>query len=152
MPSVTGLSHVAIGVSNMDESLKFYRDALGMTLTVDRVETRSGERPKNRRACYLRWEQRPGASYIVLDQQLDQIPANSAAPLFALGFHHIAFRTDDVAGIVERARQHGADVLFVGSVHDGYANAEPSPGHEVVTAMVFDPDRNIVQFDQWLTA
>jgi catechol 2,3-dioxygenase-like lactoylglutathione lyase family enzyme len=148
----TGISHIAIGVTDMEASLRFYRDTLGMTLTVDRVEKRAGERPKNRRACYLRWENRPGATYVVLDQQIDPVPHGQAAELFAVGVHHISFRASDVLGLAKKAEEAGYTVWFAGSVHDGPANAEPAEGHEVRTAMVLDPDRNIIQFDQWLTA
>jgi catechol 2,3-dioxygenase-like lactoylglutathione lyase family enzyme len=148
----TGISHIAIGVTDMEASLRFYRDVLGMTLTVDRAEKREGERPKNRRACYLRWDDRPGATYVVLDQQIDQAPEGQASKLFSIGVHHLAFRATDVDVLAEKCANAGYEVWFSGSVHDGPANAEPAEGHEVRTAMVFDPDRNIIQFDQWLTA
>jgi len=148
----TGISHIAIGVTDMETSLRFYRDTLGMTLTIDREENRDGERPKHRRACYLRWENRPGATYVVLDQQIEPQPHGEAAELFSVGVHHLSFRTTDVDAMAKKCADAGFDVWFSGSVHDGPANAEPSDGHKVATAMVFDPDRNIIQFDQWLTA
>ena len=37
----TGVSHIAVCVRDLDESLKFYRDILGMTVTVDRVQDTS---------------------------------------------------------------------------------------------------------------
>jgi catechol 2,3-dioxygenase-like lactoylglutathione lyase family enzyme len=148
----TGISHIAIGVTDMEASLRFYRDTLGMTLTIDREEKRDGERPKHRRACYLRWENRPGATYVVLDQQIEPQPHGEASELFSVGVHHLSFRATDVDAMAKKCADAGFEVWFSGSVHDGPANAEPSDGHEVATAMVFDPDRNIIQFDQWLTA
>ncbi|SNQ45273.1 putative Glyoxalase/bleomycin resistance protein/dioxygenase [Frankia canadensis] len=151
-PLTTGISHVAIGVTDMEASLRFYRDVLGMTLTVDRTEANGGERPKNRRACYLRWDDRPGATYVVLDQRIEPAPQGQAAELFDVGVHHLSFRTPDLPALVEAVKTAGFDVWFSGSIHDGPANAEPAEGHEVMTAMVLDPDRNVIQFDQWLTA
>ena len=37
----SGVSHIAVCVRDLDESLKFYRDILGMTVTVDRVQDTS---------------------------------------------------------------------------------------------------------------
>lgn len=37
-----GVSHVAIGVSNMDRSLPFYRDLLGLRVTLDTEENVGG--------------------------------------------------------------------------------------------------------------
>ena len=33
-----GISHVAIGVADMERSLHFYRDLLGLTVTLDKEE------------------------------------------------------------------------------------------------------------------
>jgi catechol 2,3-dioxygenase-like lactoylglutathione lyase family enzyme len=148
----TGISHIAIGVTDIERSLAFYRDTLGLQLTVDREEVSGPPRPKHRRACYLRWEQRPGAAYVVLGQQVEPAPHGEAKPIHAVGFHHVSFLTDDLPGLVEKVRAAGYEVWFSGSIHDGPANAEPADGHAVMTAMVYDPDHNIIQFDQWLTA
>ncbi len=39
--NATAVSHIAVCVRDLDESLKFYRDILGMTVTVDRVQDTS---------------------------------------------------------------------------------------------------------------
>ena len=39
-----GISHVAIGVRNMDKSLPFYRDVLGLRTVRDEVESMGGMR------------------------------------------------------------------------------------------------------------
>ena len=40
-----GISHVAIGVSDMERSLRFYRDLLGLTVSLDKEEpVRGSER------------------------------------------------------------------------------------------------------------
>jgi lactoylglutathione lyase len=36
-PEITGTWHCGVAVSDMDESLRFYRDALGLQVTVDRI-------------------------------------------------------------------------------------------------------------------
>jgi catechol 2,3-dioxygenase-like lactoylglutathione lyase family enzyme len=71
--SPSGLSHVNIGVTDMDRSLRFYRDGIGLAVVVDHEEhvERLGLR---QRAVYLRWDADPGGSFVVLDQQLAQEP------------------------------------------------------------------------------
>jgi catechol 2,3-dioxygenase-like lactoylglutathione lyase family enzyme len=56
-----GISHVAIGVSDMERSLHFYRDLLGLAVTLDKEEpVRASERlfadpvQTRRRAVYLK--------------------------------------------------------------------------------------------------
>ena len=56
--AVRAVSHIAVGVSDMDASLRFYRDLLGLDVTADLMEefTEGSEaRPVKRRAVYLRW-------------------------------------------------------------------------------------------------
>jgi catechol 2,3-dioxygenase-like lactoylglutathione lyase family enzyme len=149
--AVTGVSHIAIGVRDMEKSLAFYRDTLGLTLTVDRRETTGGHHPKDRRACYLRWSEGPGSSYIVLDSHFDREPFGSPAELFQVGVHHFSFMTDDLPGMVKRISDAGYELWSTGTLRDGPANGEPEGDHEVMTAMSVDPDGNIVQFDQWLS-
>lgn len=68
-----GVSHVAIGVSDMDRSLPFYRDVLGLTVTREAEENVGGlpalchdVQKGKRRAAYLRWEDGPESAFIVL--------------------------------------------------------------------------------------
>ncbi len=61
---MNGVSHVAIGVRDMDRSLKFYRDLLGLEVRFDAMQPTGGmpslyadpdERPTPRRSSAL-WE------------------------------------------------------------------------------------------------
>jgi len=150
--AVTGVSHIAIGVRDMDASLRFYRDTLGLTLTVDREEKSGGPHPKHRRACYLRWSSGPGSSYIVLDLHLDREPMGQPAALFQVGVHHFSFMTDDIEAMLATVRAAGYETYREAArLVDGPANGEPDGEHEVLTALTVDPDGNIVQFDQWLS-
>jgi len=69
-----GISHVAIGVSDMERSLRFYRDLLGLTVSLDKEEpVRGSERlfaepaQNRRRAVYLKWADGPEAGLELLD-------------------------------------------------------------------------------------
>ena len=71
-----GVSHVAIGVSDMERSLRFYRDLLGLTVSLDKEEpVRGSERlfadpaQNRRRAVYLKWADGPEAGFVVLSQK-----------------------------------------------------------------------------------
>jgi len=150
---VVGVSHIAIGVRDMERSLAFYRDVLGLIVSLDRIEVNGGDRPKNRRACYLRWTRGSGSSYVVLDQRLDPSPFGEPAELFQVGVHHISFLTTDINEVVRRAIAAGIEVWGRDgqpSERDGPANGEPEGEHVVKTIMMLDPDGTIVQFDQWV--
>jgi len=67
------VSHIAIGVSDMDRALHFYRDLLGLRVTLDTMERIGGMGPLfanpqkgQRRAVYMRFEDGPHASFVVL--------------------------------------------------------------------------------------
>jgi catechol 2,3-dioxygenase-like lactoylglutathione lyase family enzyme len=151
--TVRAVSHLAIGVRDMDASLRFYRDLLGLRVDADQPEDvarRSGP-PDQRRAVYLRWDDGPHASFVVLDQQLSRPHDNQPLRLFDVGVHHVAFWVDDLEAIVERARAAGVTVALEPSVGDTKAYGEP-PGDKVLTAFLRDPDGNWIQLDQRLTA
>jgi len=63
--AMKGISHVAIGVSDMVRSLPFYRDMLGLEVMLD-TEEKIGS--GSRHAVYLRWAKDSG--FLVLSQTL----------------------------------------------------------------------------------
>ena len=150
--SVRALSHVAIGVRDMDRALEFYRDVLGLPVASDRVEEfaqGAGQPPAQRRAVYLRWGEGPHSSYVVLDQHLTKETHGMATPLFDAGIHHFAFWVDDLDEMLARVR--AADVTVVmggeGPGTDTVMYGEP-PGGRVRSAFLRDPEGNYVQLDQ----
>jgi len=150
--SVRALSHVAIGVRDMDRSLAFYRDVVGLAVTSDRVEEfaqGAEQAPAQRRAVYLRWGDGPHSSYVVLDQHLTKKTQGAAIPLFDAGIHHFAFWVDDLDAALERARDAGFDVVLGGGRAVGSEwLGEPEGGRPVRSAMLRDPEGNHVQLDQ----
>jgi catechol 2,3-dioxygenase-like lactoylglutathione lyase family enzyme len=102
---VKGLSHVAVGVSDMERALVFYRDLIGLRVTLDTVEGGFGGGlvgVNRRRAVYLRAADGPDAFFIVLDQQLDREPFGSPPRILQLGTHHFSFWVDNLEEIFER--------------------------------------------------
>ncbi|HZO09313.1 MAG TPA: VOC family protein [Myxococcota bacterium] len=147
---VRAISHVAVGVRDMERSLRFWRDALGLAVKLDTVEELpgiSGAPARKRRAAYLGWSAGPHESFVVLDQPLSIEPRGEPAQLFTTGVHHFSFWVDDIAASVARVRATGFDVLFEPAEGDTIAYGE-APGGKVLTTFLRDPDGNFVQLDQ----
>jgi catechol 2,3-dioxygenase-like lactoylglutathione lyase family enzyme len=146
--TIRNVSHVAIGVRDMDRSLRFYTEIVGLHVSLDTIEELpiAGGTVK-RRAVYLREVEGPDEPFVVLDEQLTRPKAGGAKPLFDVGFHHFGFWVDDVDAVADRAR--AADVPIVAGPVDADTLAYgEAPGRVVRTLLVRDPDGNVVQFDQ----
>ena len=147
---VRGVSHVAIGVRDMDAALPFYLDVLGLRVDFDDIEEFGDgkERPKTRRrAVYLHHTDDPASAFLVLDQQLTRELSGGAAELFQVGIHHFGLWVDDVDAIVERGIKAGFPPLRPPSNADTIAYGEP-PGGVIRTVFFKDPEGNVVQCDQ----
>jgi catechol 2,3-dioxygenase-like lactoylglutathione lyase family enzyme len=148
--AVLGISHVAVGVSDMDRSLVFYRDIIGLRTTLDTVEGSFTGDPSGsrRRAVYLRTEDGPHAFFVVLDQQLDREPFGSPPRILQLGTHHFSFWVDDVEQTFRRLVAEGFRPVLPPTEADAVAYGEEAGSGRVLTAIVKDPDGNPVQLDQ----
>ena len=150
-----GISHVAIGVSNMERSLPFYRDVLGLRVTLDTEENVGGlptlfrdpTRGK-RRAVYLRWEDGPEASFIVLSAPVGP-PAGEPIKLDQVGIHHFSFWVKDLRAKFAKLQAAGVPILVPPIEGDSVAYGEP-PGKKILTCLFQDPDGIILQFDERL--
>lgn len=151
---INGFSHLSVQVRDLEKTLPFYRDLLGLSVSVDREQSFTAPDPQGnrvtfrRREVYLRWEDRPGAAYVVLGEHESPVEGD-AKRIQEIGFDHVAFAVDDVDAVVERARELGADIMVGPKVNDGPSNGYPGEA-QVKTALLFDPERNIIQLDQWL--
>ncbi len=136
------ISHVAIGVSDMDRSLPFYRDLLGLEVMLDAEETVGRGK---RRAVYLRWGD--GSGFLVLSQTLGREPSGKPLRLHQVGLHHFAFWVDDLSERAEKLKQAGVTILVPPYEADAIAYGEKGGG-KVLTCLFEDPDGTILQFDQ----
>lgn len=97
------IHHVGVAVSSLDESLKFYRDALGL----DAVETVEVKQEMVRVAMLSAGEARI--------ELLEPTAADSPIAKFLAkrggGLHHIALRTNDLEAAVERLKREGARLV-----------------------------------------
>ncbi|MHB1582574.1 MAG: VOC family protein [Acidimicrobiales bacterium] len=147
---VRNVSHVAIGVRDMERSLPFWTEVVGLHVTLDTVEsfTVDGEKIE-RRAVYLREREGPDEPFVVLDQQLTRAPTGQPTPLFSLGVHHVGFWVDDLDAIAGRARGAGVPIVVEPSERGADTTTYgEAPGGFVRGMFVRDPDGNVIQFDQ----
>ena len=149
--AVTGFCHAAIGVTDPEKSIAFYRDILGLTVTKD-MEERGKNSTFHRRAIYLRWDKDSDAGFIVLDHHLNRAPKGQVSQMFDVGVHHIGLTVDDAESIFNRAKQAGvevfADLVSYNAAAFGLDGDDDKP--VVITGIIKDPDGNIIQLDQWL--
>lgn len=139
-----GISHVAVGVSDMARSLPFYRDLLGLDVMLD-TEEKVGN--GSRHAVYMRWSKDGG--FLVLSQTLGRDPSGKPLRLHQVGLHHFAFWVDDLEKRVEKLRAAGVKIIVPPYAAGAIAYGEKTGG-KVLTCLFEDPDGTILQFDQRL--
>jgi methylmalonyl-CoA/ethylmalonyl-CoA epimerase len=148
--AIKNVSHIAVGVRDMDRSLPFWTDVVGLHVSLDTIEefTIDGERIQ-RRGVYLREREGADEPFVVLDQQLTKLKSGEPKPLFEIGVHHFGFWVDNIDEIHARARTAGVPIVVEPSKRgaDTATYGEPSGGF-VRSMFVRDPDGNFVQFDQ----
>jgi catechol 2,3-dioxygenase-like lactoylglutathione lyase family enzyme len=146
------ISHVAIGVSDMDKALGFWRDLLGMVVSKDDTEVFDGYgdlAPHTRRGVYLRWSEGDDEAFIVLDYH-DRGVDPDPRQFYGMGIHHFGFWVDDARAIHARAVEQGVPVVVPPGDSDSLLFGE-KPGRTMRTCILKDPDGNIIQFDQRVT-
>src|SRR5260370_5475231 len=143
--AMRGISHVAIGVSGMERSLRYYRDRRGLTVSLDKEErVRGSERlfaepaQNRRRAVYLKWADGPEAGFVVLSQKPGE-PSGRPIKIDQLGIHHFAFWVSDLRERVERLKSAGGKILVGPYESDSIAYGQP-PGQKEPTGPFEDPD------------
>ena len=142
-----GISHVAVGVSDMERALPFYRDLLGLEVKLDAEERVGGGR---RRAVYMQWTRGAGAGFLVLSQTLDRESSGKPLRLDQVGLHHFAFAVDNLHERVKKLEDAGVKIIVRPYEADAIAYGERS-GKKILTCLFEDPDGTILQFDQALS-
>jgi catechol 2,3-dioxygenase-like lactoylglutathione lyase family enzyme len=146
MPAL-GMSHVAFCVRDMEQSLAFYRDALGFRVRNDRLqETTTGGLPhvyKHRRATrrqvtYGEGDTRP---QLVITEHPGEPPDGDPIKLDQIGISHLSFTVPSVAQLTE-------ELLAKGYKTSGPPDAFKDASGRIRTVFFFDPDGILVQFDE----
>ena len=134
--SILRLTHIGICVSDMERSLRFYRDLLGFKY-VSRLDV-AGE-PSNTlleledvklRAEYL---ERDGTRIELLHYASPGTQGDGApAPMNRLGLTHLSLRVDDLGGLVQELTKAGVRVLESTNIYN--------PEFRAGAIFVTDPD------------
>ena len=142
-----GVTHIGICVRDMDRSLVFYHDILGMTVLGDRYTDpeESGrmnnyKHPrKTRRWVSLSYGE--GASpTLTLTSHPGEEQDGAAILLDQVGIHHISFGVRDVKALAEELISKGVEL---GGRIEDFTDAEG----QVKSIYVRDPDGILVQFN-----
>ena len=100
---LTKIHHVGVVVQSADEAMKFYRDALGLEVTDDRVIEDQGVR-----GVLLKIG---GSEIELLEPTRDDTGVAKFLASRGEGKHHICFESDDVDAELEGARQKGIELI-----------------------------------------
>jgi lactoylglutathione lyase len=123
------LLHTMLRVGNMDRSVKFYTEVLGMKLL------RTTDRPEQKYSlAFVGYDTEDKASVI-------ELTYNYGVDRYDLGtaFGHLALEFDDVAKACEEVKKRGGKVT---------REAGPVKGGKSIIAFVEDPDGYKIEFIQ----
>lgn len=148
-----GVSHIAICVADLERSLHFYRDLLGLTVrmhTTQQMARRPGaesaemyQRPRESRTVANVWFDDPETTepFLVLTSHPDSPVDGEPIKLDQIGISHISFAIEDVPAYADELISRG--VSLAGTLDD-FTNDQGV----MRTFFVYDPDGILVQFDQ----
>ena len=144
----TGVSHIAVCVRDLDRSLAFYRDILGMRVDFDEVQdTTTGGLPsvyknarKTRRTVHVRYGPGQTAPSLVLTSHPGEDSDGTPIKLDQVGISHLSFTVSDVKALAE-------DLVSKGVEMAAPLEAFTAPDGRVSSIFVFDPDGILLQFD-----
>lgn len=125
------LDHIGIAVGDLDEALKFYRDALG--LEVEAPEEVASQRV---RAHFIPVGE---AAIELLEATAEDSPIAKYVGKRGPGIHHITLRVDDIAGVLARLKEKGVrlidDVPRPGAHGSLVAFIHPASAHGVLVEL-----------------
>lgn len=156
MTSLKGVSHIGLGVRDLDRSIRFYRDILGLEVvhTMDYDEVPQILRHPDdlrRKAAYFRVGEGEAATVLVIGT-INEADRTTPLLLDELGVHHFAFWVDDIELLARRLADAGIETLLEPVEVSSYALdlAPASKGSKGPWKTMFfrDPDGIMLQADQ----
>ncbi len=148
-----GVSHIAVCVADLEKSLEFYRDVLGLTVKLHATQEmarRPGaesaemyERPRTARTVANVWFDEPSSPqpFLVLTSHPGDQVGGEPIKLDQRGISHISFEVENVKAFAEELIAQGVELAgTMEDFTDGSGN--------VRTIFVYDPDGILVQFDE----
>ena len=146
---ISAISHIALCVRNLDRSLAFYRDVVGLQVTKDEVQdTSTGglphvyrDRHAQRRVVHLRFGSGSAVPFLVLTEHPGDAVSGEPIMLDQVGISHFSFTVPDVDELTRRLLAQGAETC-------GPPDSFKSADGRVRTVFFRDPDGILVQFDE----
>jgi glyoxylase I family protein len=143
----TGVTHIGICVRDMDQSLAFYRDALGMKVQGDRsTDPSEGGRLHNykhqretRRWVSLSYGEGTSPT-LTLTSHPGEVADGQLILLDQVGITHFSFAVNNVKGLAEDLAAKGVEL---GGPIEAFTNERG----EIRSIYVRDPDGILVQFN-----
>ncbi|MCH8800924.1 MAG: VOC family protein [Chloroflexi bacterium] len=150
---VKGVSHIAVCVADLEKSLEFYRDILGLTVKMRTTQEMAGrpgaesaemyERPRKARTVANIYFDDPAYAqpFLVLTSHPGEQVGGEPIKLDQRGISHISFGVENVKAYAEELTAKG--VPLAGSTEDF-----TDESGNVRAIFVYDPDGILVQFDE----
>ena len=144
----SSISHIAFCVKDIEKSLAFYRDVLGMKVTFDQVQdTTCGSLPnvyqhsrQTRRTVHLTFGGNPADPFLVMTTHPNESPDGEPIKLDQVGISHFSFTVPDPKALAEDLVAKG--VRLAGPI-DSWMDAQGN----IRSFYVYDPDGILIQFD-----
>jgi catechol 2,3-dioxygenase-like lactoylglutathione lyase family enzyme len=147
------ISHIGIGVSDLDRALEFYCGVLGLTVSLRITENPThwdAERAAFRReSAYLRWSDESVAFIVLSKNESRRARATSPLDISDVGIHHFSFTVDDLGAAFDRIKASGATIVKEPYETTGEAFGLP-PAQRILTCLFRDPDGTVLQLDEFL--
>ena len=148
-----GVSHIAIGVTDVDRALGFYRDLLGLRVVrrsddqpaVVTTESASDEAPSRGQVVHLAWSDGPFEPFLTLTRHAPVL-GDRGLPLNHVGANHVGFWVDGFRDIADRLTAAGVPVVMAPLLSD--SDQYPGGTGTVISMMVTDPDGTVIQIEQ----
>jgi catechol 2,3-dioxygenase-like lactoylglutathione lyase family enzyme len=150
---VKGVAHIAMCVSDLERSLRFYRDVLGMTVQLHTTQAMAMRPGASSRAMYDAghvsrtvahvWCDDPSmvGPFLVLTSHPGDQVSGKPIKLDQLGISHLSFIVDDLRRVADELAAKG--VRIAGELKD-FCDEQG----RMRTFFVHDPDQILVQFEQ----
>ena len=146
------VTHVGVCVRDMEESLKFYRDALGMTVIGEKITdiTEGGTQTARLDNYALERNTRHWVSLAYGENLTPTLPLTShpgekpdGQPILLdqVGISHISFGVADVASLADELIAKGYELA-------GSMESYTDPNGDIKSIYVRDPDGILVQFNR----
>jgi len=143
MLPIARITHVGIGVSNLERSLRFYRDLLGFTweheLDVEGEPTDTLLRLRGTK-LHAEYLTRDGVRIELLHFASPPAPPRPERPINQYGLTHLSFRVTDMEKVLEALRAAGERVLEETVIR--------FPEWQSAACMILDPDGQLIELVQ----